>query len=104
MRIAVVFVNGGVGFAAWPANHEVSILKSQYDRVVPAGFLIMNITDTLMSAEEINLLADMVGKTFESYICDEFVFSPAVYQIVGLHVGGQGLRSLERDARERLLR
>ena len=49
----------------------------------------MNITDTLMSAEEINLLADMVGKTFESYSCDEFVFSPAVYQIVGLHVGGR---------------
>ena len=50
----------------------------------------MNITDTLMSAEEINLLADMVGKTFESYSCDEFVFSPAVYQIVGLQGGGAG--------------
>lgn len=49
----------------------------------------MNTTDTRMSAEEINLLADMVGKTFEKYSCDEFVFSPAVYQIIGLYIGGR---------------
>ncbi len=49
----------------------------------------MNITDTRMGAEEINLLAEMVGEKFEKYRCDEFVFSPAVYQIVGLYVGGK---------------
>lgn len=51
----------------------------------------MNITDTRMSAEEIDLLASMVGQTLEKYSCDEFVFSPAVYQIVGLHVSGRTL-------------
>ena len=49
----------------------------------------MNTTDTRMSAEEINILAGMVGKQFEKYRCDEFVFSPAVYQIVGLYVDGR---------------
>lgn len=46
----------------------------------------MNTTDTRMSAEEISILAGMVGKRFEKYRCDEFVFSPAVYQIIGLYV------------------
>lgn len=49
----------------------------------------MNTTDTRMSAEEINILAGMVGKRFEKYRCDEFIFSPAVYQIVGLYVDGR---------------
>ena len=49
----------------------------------------MNTTDTRMSTEEISILAGMVGKRFEKYLCDEFVFSPAVYQIVGLYVGGR---------------
>lgn len=49
----------------------------------------MNTTDTRMSAEEISILAGMVGKRFEKYCCDEFVFSPAVYQIVGLCVDGR---------------
>lgn len=49
----------------------------------------MNTTDTRMSAEEINLLVGMIGKVFEKYRCDEFVFSPTVYQIVGLYVGGK---------------
>lgn len=48
----------------------------------------MNTTDTRMSAEEISILARMVGKRFEKYRCDEFIFSPAVYQIVGLYVDG----------------
>lgn len=49
----------------------------------------MNITDMRMSATEIDLLAGMIGEEFEMYRCDEFVFSPAVYRIVGLYVGGR---------------
>lgn len=49
----------------------------------------MKTTSTRLSAASLETLAGMVGQKFEKYRCDEFKFAPAVYQIVGLFVGGQ---------------
>ena len=45
--------------------------------------------DTLISEKEKNLLKSMVGKQFERFKCDAFIFSPTVFGIVGIYVDGQ---------------
>lgn len=37
-------------------------------------------------------LRGLVGKTFESFDCDPFIYSPTVYGIVGLHINGEAYK------------
>ena len=48
----------------------------------------MNIVDTKLHAEEKTALASMVGRRLDKYRCDEFHFSPSVYQMVAVYVDG----------------
>lgn len=38
------------------------------------------------------ILKSLVGKEFESYTCDSFVFSPTVFGIIGLNISGETYR------------
>jgi hypothetical protein len=40
-----------------------------------------------ISFSNTDMLRGMIGKTFEKYKCDPFVFSPSVYGIVGFFIG-----------------
>lgn len=40
-----------------------------------------------ISFSNTDILRGMIGKTFEKYKCDPFVFSPSVYGIVGFYIG-----------------
>lgn len=44
---------------------------------------------TIISEKEMNILKNMIGKTFNKYKCDQFVNSPMVYGIVGIYVDGK---------------
>lgn len=44
------------------------------------------------SEQELNILKDMIGKRFEKFKCDPFIYSPMVYGIVGLYVEGIAYR------------
>lgn len=48
----------------------------------------MDIT-TIISENEMNLLKNMIGKTFNKYKCDPFISSPMVYGIIGIYVDGK---------------
>ena len=37
-------------------------------------------------------LKDLVGKTFESFYCDPFIYSSTVYGIVGLYINGKAYK------------
>ncbi len=58
-------------------------------------------TSLTFSEQEINIFKSMIGKQFEKFKCDPFVYSPMVYGIVGLYVGGTSykLTSLIESAR-----
>ena len=43
---------------------------------------------THFSEQELGVFKSMIGKRFEKYKCDPFVYSPMVYGIVGIYVGG----------------
>lgn len=47
---------------------------------------------TIISKSEINILKNMVGKTFDKYKCDPFINSPMVYGITGIYVGGKSFK------------
>ena len=42
-----------------------------------------------ISKKEIEILQSMIGKTFEKFKCDPFIFSPMVYGLVGFYVDGK---------------
>lgn len=46
------------------------------------------IATTKFSEHEIGVFKSMIGKRFEKYKCDPFVYSPMVYGIVGIYVDG----------------
>lgn len=58
-------------------------------------------TSLTFSEQEINIFKSMIGKQFEKFKCDPFVYSPMVYGIVGLYIGGTSykLTSLIESAR-----
>lgn len=43
---------------------------------------------TIFSEQEINAFKNMIGKQFEKFKCDPFIYSPMVFGIVGLYVDG----------------
>lgn len=43
-------------------------------------------TTTIISENEMNILKNMIGKTFNKYKCDPFISSTMVYGIVGIYV------------------
>ena len=45
-------------------------------------------TKLTFSEQEINILKSMVGKRFDKFKCDPFVYSPMVYGIVGIYIEG----------------
>lgn len=45
-----------------------------------------------MSIKNIELLKNMIGKTFVKYKCDPFIFAPSVYGIAGLYVDSEVFR------------
>lgn len=47
---------------------------------------------TIISKSEIDILQNMIGKTFDKYRCDPFINSPMVYGIVGIYVGGKSFK------------
>ena len=49
-------------------------------------------TSTIISAEELDLLKSMVGKTFNKYKCDPFINSPMVYGIIGIYIDGKPIK------------
>ena len=44
--------------------------------------------DIRFDGETMDMLKSMIGKSFEHYSCDPFVFTPNVFGIVGFHIGG----------------
>ena len=44
---------------------------------------------TIISENEMNILKNMIGKTFNKYKCDPFINSPMVYGIVGIYIDEQ---------------
>lgn len=46
-------------------------------------------TELTFSKQEINIFRSMIGKRFEKFKCDPFVYSPMVYGIVGLYIDGE---------------
>ena len=46
----------------------------------------------IISKNEIDILKNMIGKTFDKYKCDPFINSPMVYGIVGIYVGGKSFK------------
>lgn len=49
----------------------------------------MEQTHLELHEEELGLLKKMIGQVFNSYICDEFLFTPSSFQVVYLVVGGK---------------
>ena len=47
----------------------------------------MKVIDTRFSVDEKLALQSLIGKRFNSYQCDEFLFRPSVYQLVGMSIG-----------------
>ncbi|MED9969591.1 MAG: hypothetical protein UFA98_06225 [Ruminococcus sp.] len=45
-------------------------------------------TALVFSEQEINIFRSMIGKRFDKFRCDPFVYSPMVYGIVGLYIDG----------------
>ena len=45
------------------------------------------ITTVDISFSNADIFQGMIGKTFEKYKCDPFVFSPSVYGIIGFYIG-----------------
>lgn len=45
-------------------------------------------TDMRFSPQEIELFKHMIGKQFDRYQCDSFIYSPMVYGIVGIIIDG----------------
>jgi hypothetical protein len=43
---------------------------------------------TFFSKQDIDIFKDMIGKRFDKFKCDPFVYSPMVYGMVGLYVDG----------------
>ena len=43
--------------------------------------------DTRFSVDEKLALQGLIGERFKSYQCDEFLFRPSVYQLVGMNIG-----------------
>lgn len=44
---------------------------------------------TIFSEQEINVFKGMIGKRFDKFKCDPFVYSPMVYGIVGIYVDNE---------------
>jgi len=44
--------------------------------------------DVRFSSATMDMLKTMIGKSFEHYSCDPFVFTPNVFGIVGFRIGG----------------
>lgn len=49
----------------------------------------MEITDTLLADDERRLLAGMIGKTFDSFTCDDSIFAPTVFKSAWVKVDGK---------------
>lgn len=47
---------------------------------------------TIISNSEINILKNMIGKTFDKYKCDLFINSPMVYGIIGIYIEGKSFK------------
>ena len=47
----------------------------------------MKVIDTSFTADEKLILKRLIGERFKSYQCDEFLFRPSVYQLVGMNIG-----------------
>ena len=47
---------------------------------------------TIISDRESELLKSMIGKTFDKYKCDPFIYSPMVYGIVGIYINGTPIK------------
>lgn len=45
--------------------------------------------DIRLDRATMEVLKNMIGKTFEQYSCDPFVFTPNVFGIVGFRIGGE---------------
>ncbi len=43
--------------------------------------------DIRFNSETMDMLKSMIGKSFEHYSCDPFVFTPNVFRIVGFRIG-----------------
>lgn len=49
-------------------------------------------TFTSLSKEEMDILGNMIGKTFDKFKCDPFYYSPMAFGVVGIYVGGTAYR------------
>lgn len=47
------------------------------------------VVDKRFDKDTVALLASMIGKEFEKYRCDPFIFNNMVYRIVSLFIGGE---------------
>ncbi len=47
---------------------------------------------TIFSNNAINILQNMIGKTFDKYKCDTFINSPMVYGIIGIYIEGKAFK------------
>lgn len=45
--------------------------------------------DISITEDSLNLLRELIGKKFEKFYSDPFIFSPSVYGIVGVHIDGK---------------
>ena len=58
--------------------------------------------DIRFDSATMDMLKRMIGKSFEHYSCDPFVFTPNVFGIVGFRIGGDtykmtsGLEAVQR--------
>ena len=50
----------------------------------------MIITD--VSVKNTDVFQKMIGKSFDKYRCDPFVFTPSVYGIVGIYISGEAYK------------
>lgn len=48
--------------------------------------------NTSFADNEVNIFKSMIGKQFDKFKCDPFLYSPMVYGLVGLYVGGETYR------------
>ncbi len=46
-------------------------------------------TSIKISEQEVKMLQSMIGKTFEKFKCDSFIYSPMVYGIIGFYIDGK---------------
>ncbi len=49
-------------------------------------------TTTTFSEAEIGIFRSMLGKQFDKFKCDPFIYSPAVYGIIGLYIDGSAYK------------